>query len=709
MRERSEMILGDLVQIRAEQKPDLDVLTFEHLSLDGGKHPRRGPHLRGPLHGRQPDRGCAGGARDGARRPVWPDDAQSPGVRGDDDRRLDHGNCVFVPIDPRTKGDKLAYMLRNAGCRGAVCADYSLREVLSVKRANPDIGLDPRARVRGGRGRPAALRSQPARSRSRRCSPSRLRRWTSRLERPSWIRSRSSTRRGPQENPRVSSFRTPASAAYAIGRALIAGSPEEDRPYTGLSLTHGNAQAVTLGPSLALGLRAGLQLGASPSRSSGTSAAPTAAPPSRCSVGMATAIYSEPEKPDDGDNPVRLVTSAGMPAAIWESFEKRFQVDIFEWYGAIEGGLAFKPVGQGPGRLLRQARTGPRDEDPRRERPGVPARRAGRDLLAPAATASRPERRVPRQRGRLGEEDARRLAAQRRHRPALLGAKPGGVVAQRDDVLHRALVDFEILVESPHALGENLGLPRSTRRAAAGSVGAFEVLLQLADLLILGGEIPAGFFQQLLEGTPLLLQGHCAFGLAPQLALASGEGVELGLQGLPLGLEIRDLLALLALARLDGKQLLPNSLDLVVDALGAPTHAPPLMRGAIACTAPMVSGSPCPTYRDRATNEPATSSWSWPSTTASTWPALDDPSHCTGPAAFSASVLVKVFEVPLSSTTWISGGWVCGSTGSLPHPAKSASVPKQLSFLFNAALRMPSHRPSSGCSGERKSDLGQFS
>ena len=36
MRERNEMILADLIQIRAEQKPDLDVLTFEHLSLDAG-------------------------------------------------------------------------------------------------------------------------------------------------------------------------------------------------------------------------------------------------------------------------------------------------------------------------------------------------------------------------------------------------------------------------------------------------------------------------------------------------------------------------------------------------------------------------------------------------------------------------------------------------------------------------------------------------
>ncbi len=33
MRERSEMILADLIQIRAEQQPDLEVLTFEQLSL----------------------------------------------------------------------------------------------------------------------------------------------------------------------------------------------------------------------------------------------------------------------------------------------------------------------------------------------------------------------------------------------------------------------------------------------------------------------------------------------------------------------------------------------------------------------------------------------------------------------------------------------------------------------------------------------------
>jgi crotonobetaine/carnitine-CoA ligase len=64
--------------------------------------------------------------------------------------------------------------------------------------------------------------------------------------------------------------------------------------------------------------------------------------------GMATAIYGEPPRPDDADNPVRFVVSAGMPAAIWEAFEKRFDVRIFEWYGAVEGGLAMKPIGEGP-------------------------------------------------------------------------------------------------------------------------------------------------------------------------------------------------------------------------------------------------------------------------------------------------------------------------------------------------------------------------
>jgi crotonobetaine/carnitine-CoA ligase len=63
---------------------------------------------------------------------------------------------------------------------------------------------------------------------------------------------------------------------------------------------------------------------------------------------MATAIYAEPPRPDDAQNPVRFVVSAGMPRALWADFERRFGVEILEWYGAIDGGVAFKPIGVGP-------------------------------------------------------------------------------------------------------------------------------------------------------------------------------------------------------------------------------------------------------------------------------------------------------------------------------------------------------------------------
>jgi crotonobetaine/carnitine-CoA ligase len=45
---------------------------------------------------------------------------------------------------------------------------------------------------------------------------------------------------------------------------------------------------------------------------------------------------------------VKKVISAGTPRAIWEDFEKRFDVKIHEWYAAVEGGFAHNPPGAGP-------------------------------------------------------------------------------------------------------------------------------------------------------------------------------------------------------------------------------------------------------------------------------------------------------------------------------------------------------------------------
>jgi crotonobetaine/carnitine-CoA ligase len=53
---------------------------------------------------------------------------------------------------------------------------------------------------------------------------------------------------------------------------------------------------------------------------------------------MIPILMKQPEKPDDADNPVRLVLSAACPASLWEKFEKRFNVKIYEFYGAVDGG-----------------------------------------------------------------------------------------------------------------------------------------------------------------------------------------------------------------------------------------------------------------------------------------------------------------------------------------------------------------------------------
>ncbi|MDE2350812.1 MAG: AMP-binding protein, partial [Alphaproteobacteria bacterium] len=140
-----------------------------------------------------------------------------------------------------------------------------------------------------------------------------------------------------------------ANARYGMASmlAMMLGIGPEERPYTGLSLTHGNAQLMTLASALRLGQRAVFSRRFTKSRLWDITRK------YGCTFfnllgGMSTAIYSEPVKPDDADNPVRFVLSSGMPAAIWENFEQRFNLRILEAYGAIEGGMAFKPIGVGP-------------------------------------------------------------------------------------------------------------------------------------------------------------------------------------------------------------------------------------------------------------------------------------------------------------------------------------------------------------------------
>ena len=343
MRQRNEMILADLIAMRVDQHPDLDVLTFDRSGAGGDASAdevrtyaalaENANRIAAALIAR----GMARGERFGLMMRNHPEFVESMIAAST-------AACVFVPIDPRTRGEKLSYTLRNAGARGMICADYCLEQIEAVRASVPDLAWilaletgemsDAGALIdRVGADSLGAALSRPVPTVDVRLETP---------EDPLQIIYTSGTTGDPKGV-------VAANSRFGLFGLLgaVFGYQSDDRPYTGLSLTHGNAQAVTLGPSLHMGLRAVF------SRRFTKSRLWDVCRKHGCTTfsmlgGMATAIYSEREREDDADNPVRMVVSAGMPAAIWEAFERRFRVHIFEWYGAIEGGLAFKPIGQGP-------------------------------------------------------------------------------------------------------------------------------------------------------------------------------------------------------------------------------------------------------------------------------------------------------------------------------------------------------------------------
>jgi len=337
-RELNDLILADMVAARAEARPELDVATFE-----GGEKERDEVRTYSALWINANKIGSAllsEGMNKGDRfailmqnHPEFIELMIAASLTG----------TVFVPIDPRTRGQKLAFTLNDSGCRGIVCADYALDQLSEIVNLLPLLEwvwvLETKSTSFGDNtkaNRATSLRELLAGAETfvggRIDSP----------EDPLEIIYTS----GTTGDPKGVVF---ANARYG-GASLLCnmlGIGADERPYTGLSLTHGNAQLMTLASALRLGQRAVF------SRKFTKSRLWDITRKYGCTFfnllgGMATAIYSEPAKPNDADNPVRFVLSAGMPTAIWRNFEERFGVKILEAYGAIEGGMAFKPIDVGP-------------------------------------------------------------------------------------------------------------------------------------------------------------------------------------------------------------------------------------------------------------------------------------------------------------------------------------------------------------------------
>ena len=332
MPQRNPLILANLIRNWCDNEPDLKILTFVAISGSGDfqEETRTYQQLWD----------------NGQRLAAW---LQRQGMQQGDAFALVMQNhaefvdfmvassilgTVFVPIDSRTRGDKLKYMLNFAECKGAVVGDNALAEVEAVWQGTDN--------------------------------------WIANLgdDQGDYV-GISSVLANPLPDPQLDIESTDPDAAmqllytsgttgdpkaimsthgrYGVAATLpgVLGLNREDCLYTGLSLTHANAQVVTLGMILHAGIPGVISLKFTKSRLWDITRR------YGCTFfnllgGMTTAIYAEPVREDDDDNPVRMILSAGMPTAIWKDFSQRFGVQLFEFYGAAEGGLSFNPTGIGP-------------------------------------------------------------------------------------------------------------------------------------------------------------------------------------------------------------------------------------------------------------------------------------------------------------------------------------------------------------------------
>lgn len=117
--------------------------------------------------------------------------------------------------------------------------------------------------------------------------------------------------------------------------------------YTPLPLFHGNALSITVTSSLAAGATVALSKKFSASRF-WDEVRRSKATIFNTLGAMIPILMKQPERPEDREHSVNIVLSAACPADMWEAFEKRFNVKIWEAYAAIDGSGMITNFGTAP-------------------------------------------------------------------------------------------------------------------------------------------------------------------------------------------------------------------------------------------------------------------------------------------------------------------------------------------------------------------------
>ncbi len=250
--------------------------------------------------------------------------------------------AIAVPVDPRYKGDRLKFIINHSSAKAVICSGECLADLEDVASGLTQV-------------KAIAVSYFPEQGIEQ---SSKYETLNEIMEQDTWkmVDQKIMDVRHPMQiiytsgttgDPKGVMIRNNRTGLYSVLTQIVWKYRPGDILYSGLSFSHGNAQAVTLFPALYSDTRAVFSQRFTKSRIWDICRKYGCTSFSLLG-GMMAAIYNEPPRPDDDDNPVKTVISAGTPRAIWESFEERFAVQILEWYGSVEGGFAYKPPGKGP-------------------------------------------------------------------------------------------------------------------------------------------------------------------------------------------------------------------------------------------------------------------------------------------------------------------------------------------------------------------------
>lgn len=343
MTEPTHSTLAALIEDKAQRNPELEVLTFVSVADDGQLKDETRTYSQlfekaCALARFLSDLGVAPKAKLAVmmdNHPEFVETMIASSILG----------SAFVPIDPRTMGSKLSYMLDFTDCQGLVCADYALPSVQAVISACPQLKWLLVVQTKPGFSLPSSL--LPIALYDDAIAGERVS-----VASTPWAKQEPTDTMfmmftsGTTGNPKAVLFphqKYMGSTLSPISAGFIT---PNDKFYTGLSLAHINAQGTVAGAL-------GQELPCVISRKFTKSRLWDIVRRYGCTTfnllgGMIPEIYAVPARSDDSDNPVRVVQSAGMPAHLWKKFETRFALKITEVYGATEGGAMRNPPGAGP-------------------------------------------------------------------------------------------------------------------------------------------------------------------------------------------------------------------------------------------------------------------------------------------------------------------------------------------------------------------------